>query len=147
MTASITCPQCGRESFNGNDIKYKYCARCGFHDDLIISDNIRVDIKPLSVNDAWQGKRYKSPAYLRFERDFLLMLPRSYPVPKTGLLKINLKWGFSSDLSDWDNPIKPVVDVLQKKYGFNDKRIKLGVVQVEQVKKGREFIEFNIVPL
>jgi ribosomal protein S27AE len=29
---SITCPTCGRTSYNGNDIANAYCGECGYHD-------------------------------------------------------------------------------------------------------------------
>jgi len=33
MTRSITCPRCGRTSFNPNDIEQRYCGNCHrFHD-------------------------------------------------------------------------------------------------------------------
>lgn len=101
-----------------------------------------IKIKPLSINDAWQGKRYKTPEYKKFERDVSLQL-RSCKIP-TGPLEIYLEWGFSNSGSDWDNPIKPFVDILQKKYGFNDNRIQLGHVKKTKVKKGEEFIKFHI---
>ena len=31
---SITCPKCGLTSYNANDIKHRFCGRCGYHDDL-----------------------------------------------------------------------------------------------------------------
>ena len=30
---AIGCPKCGRISFNINDVRQKYCARCGYHAD------------------------------------------------------------------------------------------------------------------
>ena len=102
-----------------------------------------INIKPLSVNQVWQGKRFKTPKYKRFEKEVLLLLPKNYKVPP-GDLKIALKWGFSSKLSDWDNPIKPFQDILQKKYNFNDSRIFKATIEKEIVKKGDEYIEFNI---
>lgn len=103
---------------------------------------MRIDIKPLSVNDAWKGRRFKSDAYKKYESDVLLLL-ESADIP-TGPLEIHLTFGFSSASSDWDNPIKPFQDCLQKKYGFNDNRIKRGIVDVVDVEKGHEFIEFII---
>ena len=29
---SIVCPKCDRESFDENDIKWKFCSQCGYHD-------------------------------------------------------------------------------------------------------------------
>lgn len=106
---------------------------------------MRLDIKPLSVNAAWRGRRSKTVAYLRYQEDIKQLL-RPLNVPD-GLLEIHLKWGFSSASSDWDNPVKPFQDILQKKYGFNDNRIKRAVIEVEKVKKGREFIEFELIKL
>lgn len=106
---------------------------------------MRLDIKPLSVNDVWQGRRFKTSAYKTYERNILTML-RPMVIPD-GDLEIKLKWGFSSSASDWDNPIKPFQDCLQKKYGFNDNRIKRATVECEKVKKGCEFIEFSICEL
>jgi Holliday junction resolvase RusA-like endonuclease len=61
-----------------------------------------------------------------------------------GYLELYLKFGFSSGNSDFDNPVKCFVDCLQKKYGFNDKMIKRCIIDVAQVKKGKEFIEWNV---
>lgn len=104
-----------------------------------------INIKPLSVNAAWRGRRFKTPTYKQYERDVLLLLPKM-EVPD-GYLELYLKFGFSSANSDFDNPVKLFVDCMQKKYGFNDKMIKRAVVEVEKVKKGKEFIEFNIKEL
>lgn len=104
---------------------------------------IEVKIKPMSVNDAWQGRRFKSPAYKQYERAVLLMLPKKINIPEPPFVLI-LEFGFSSASSDWDNPIKPFQDILAKKYKFNDKLIKKGIVSVETVKKGQEYVKFSI---
>tara|TARA_R110002072_G_C7909622_1_gene530243 strand:+ start:313 stop:639 length:327 start_codon:yes stop_codon:yes gene_type:complete len=106
---------------------------------------LRVPIKPLSVNQAWQGRRFKSDAYKRYERDVLMLL-RPMSIPE-GYLSISLVFGFSSKSADFDNPVKPFVDCLQKKYRFNDRAIKRAEITVEEVKKGDEFIEFTIESL
>jgi Holliday junction resolvase RusA-like endonuclease len=104
---------------------------------------IKLNVKPLSVNQVWQGKRFKTPKYKAYEKELLLLLPNDYKVPLKPL-EITLKFGFSSKLSDWDNPIKPFQDILQKKYKFNDSQIYKAIVIKEIVKKGDEFIEFEI---
>jgi Holliday junction resolvase RusA-like endonuclease len=105
---------------------------------------ISIKIKPLSSNDAWKGRRFKTNDYKIFERATLLMLPATYKVPDGEKLEIFLEFGFSSCGSDWDNPIKPFIDILQKKYGFNDNRIYQGIVRKVVVGKGEEFIRFDI---
>ena len=106
---------------------------------------MKIEIKPLSVNDAWKGKRYKTDKYKKFQHDLLLLLPRECEIPE-GELHIDIVFGFSNGGSDWDNPIKPFVDILQKKYGFNDNRIKSATVLVSKKKKGEESIGFLISP-
>lgn len=106
---------------------------------------MKLNIKPLSVNEAWKGRRYKTDAYKAFEKSILLML-KPVKIPD-GLLEIHLVWGFSSNGSDYDNPIKPFQDCLQKKYGFNDNKIKRAVIECVKVKKGEEFIEWKIKAL
>ena len=103
----------------------------------------RVNIKPLSVNEAWQGRRYKTDEYKSFERAMLLMLP-NMKIDFKGQLVVDLTFGFSSRASDIDNPVKPVLDCLQKKYGFNDNKIYKLNLHKEIVKSGNEFLELKI---
>ncbi len=100
------------------------------------------DIKPMTVNQCWQGKRYKTKEYKKYERDLMLILPQ-IKIPD-GDLVIELEWGFSYSGCDWDNPIKPFVDILQKKYGFNDSQIVRGIVDKVKVEKGAEYIKWRI---
>jgi Holliday junction resolvase RusA-like endonuclease len=104
-------------------------------------DMIKLNIKPLSVNKAWQGRRYKTPAYKQYERAVVSMLPaRQYTPP----FSISIIFGFSSNLSDIDNPLKLILDIFQMKYKINDKDIFELNVKKELVPKGSEFIKFNI---
>jgi Holliday junction resolvase RusA-like endonuclease len=103
---------------------------------------MRLDIKPLSVNEARKGRRFKSDKYKSYERDVLTLL-RPMTIPE-GPLELFLEWGFSSAGSDFDNPIKPFTDCLQKKYGFNDNRIVEAHIKKVKVKKGFEYINFKI---
>lgn len=107
---------------------------------------MKINIRPLSVNDCWRGRRFKTPAYKAYEQEMFYLLPKKMVIPK-GKLFVKIRWAFSSKASDIDNPIKPLLDILQKKYGFNDKMIyKLEVGKVD-VKKGEEFIDFEILTL
>ena len=103
---------------------------------------IKIDIKPLSVNQCWQGKRFKTPLYESYEQEMM------YALPKLSIascrLKLSVTVGFSSKNADIDNPIKPLLDILQKKYKFNDKQIYRLEIEKKDVKKGEEFIEFEI---
>ena len=104
---------------------------------------IKINIKPVSVNQAWKGSRFKTKKYKDFEETFSLLLPK-LEIPK-GYLEIYFEFGLSAFiLSDWDNPIKTAQDVISKKYGFNDNIIVKGIVKKVKVKKGQEYIKFNI---
>jgi len=101
-----------------------------------------VHIKPLSVNQCWQGKRFKTPKYKAYEKELLYRLS-AMDIPE-GKLKVSLVFGLSSKLADIDNPVKAFIDVLQKKYDFNDRDIYEMELKKIDVKKGKEFIEFKI---
>jgi len=103
---------------------------------------VKVDVKPLSVNECWQGKRFKTPKYKMYQNNLLLMLPK-IKLPNAPY-SVYYEFGFSSASSDLDNPIKPLQDILQKKYGFDDKLIYQMVAKRVKVKKGKEYIKFKI---
>lgn len=85
------------------------------------SGKIKINMAAMSVNQAWQGRRFKTPEYKRYERDLLFLLP-CISIPKENI-KLTLKIGFKNRLSDLDNPVKLILDILQKKYKFNDSQI------------------------
>ena len=99
-------------------------------------------IKPLSINGAFQGRRFKTPAYKQYEKDVILLLP-AVKIPE-GQLRLTATVGFSSKASDIDNVLKPFIDILQKKYKFDDKNIYSITINKQIVKKGCEFIKWNI---
>ena len=103
----------------------------------------KINEKPLSVNDAWKGKRYKTVEYKVYQNKLLWLLPTNIVIPPPPF-EIYFRFGFSSTASDWDNPVKPLQDILAKKYGFNDKLIRRAVVDTEIVAKGNEFFEFEL---
>ena len=106
---------------------------------------IIIKIVPLSINAAFQGRRFKTPTYSKYESIVLIMLPKiSIPEPP---FKVNIQLGFSSTLSDIDNPLKPILDILQKKYNINDKDIFELNVKKEIVKKKNEYFAFEILKL
>lgn len=103
---------------------------------------ITINIKPLSVNQAWQGKRFKTKKYKQYEIDLFYLLPK-ITIPK-GKLEIHYIFYYSNIQSDIDNGIKQFQDILCKKYNFNDKMIYKIIVEKKIVKKGQERIDFLI---
>lgn len=101
-----------------------------------------VQIKPLSVNKAWQGRRYKTKEYQQYEKEFLLKLPKIKIPPNE--LAITITYGFSNKSSDIDNPTKLILDILQKKYKFNDSVIYELTLKKKIVPKGKDFVDIQI---
>lgn len=106
--------------------------------------NYTINIKPLSVNRAWKGKRYKTDEYDRYIKDVLSLLPTKIDFPDPKNIKLAIEWGFSSKASDCSNPIKLFEDCLVKKYGVDDRHIQELHVFKAIVKKGSEYIKFRI---
>lgn len=106
----------------------------------------KVDIKPLSVNEMYIGRRngtrVKSPKYRNWKKTILSMMPKiELPEPPYMII---YEFGFSSKGSDIDNAVKPFQDVLQEVYGFNDNKIHEFTARRVNVKKGAEYIKFEI---
>lgn len=97
----------------------------------------------MSVNRAFQGRRFKTVEYKKYEEACLLMLP-NIKIPDKPL-EVKYVFGFSNKMSDLGNPEKLITDILCKKYGFNDRDIYKMTLVKEIVKKGQEYIEFEIM--
>lgn len=115
---------------------------------------MRINIKPLSVNSAWNTycnrckqaktvKRTKTDKYKGFATELSLKLP-PLKLEFKGEISICITVGFSSKGSDLDNIAKPLLDVLSRKYGFNDNQIYEMQLKKEIVKKGNEFLDIKI---
>ena len=98
---------------------------------------IKLPIPVLSVNKCWQGRRFKTDQYKKYERVLLLILP-VLKVPKPPY-RVTYEFGVSNVRSDYDNPIKPLQDILQKKYGFDDAQIYEANIRKVKVAKGQEY--------
>lgn len=105
----------------------------------------RIEVKPLSVNGAWQGRRFKTEKYKAYEQGVLSILHnKELPPPP---YRLSLIWGVRNKASDLDNPAKLFIDILQKRYNFNDKEIFELYVKKVIVPKRKEFCEFKLETL
>ncbi len=103
---------------------------------------MRIDIKPLSVNGAYRGRRFASKELKNYKDDLNKILPH-ISIPD-GKLEARYVFGVSSQVCDVDNFIKAFQDCVAERYGFNDNRIFKITVEKVCVKKGSEFIDFEI---
>lgn len=102
-------------------------------------------LKPLSSNQAFCGKKVKTASYRKYEAHLIRTLPK-VTIPKDGPLELRVVVYYSNTASDLDNALKSFIDVLQKKYNFNDNRIyRLRATKVI-VPKGEENIAFKFLP-
>ena len=106
------------------------------------SNRMKIKIKPLSVNRAWCGRRFKTPEYKSYEEEVLYLL-KPMKIPE-GELTLNIEVGYSNKQADIDNCVKPFADILQKKYDFNDNKIYKLIIEKKIVKKGEEYISFDL---
>ena len=73
--------------------------------------NQKIKVKPMSVNEAYTGKRFKTKAYRNYCKIISLSIkPCKLPEPP---YSVEFIFGVSNAASDWDNPIKPFQDILQ----------------------------------
>lgn len=106
---------------------------------------INLKVKPLSVNECWKGQRFKTDLYRGYEKGLLYRLPPiNRSIDFNGKLKISIEFMFSSVKSDIDNGVKPLLDILQKKYGFNDAKVFELIVKKSIVEKGSEGFKIQI---
>lgn len=103
----------------------------------------KINIKALSVNSCYMGRRFKN----QIHKDYAAEVMRQLPIFFIGRppYKLILEFGLSSKLQDLDNCIKVFQDCLTVKYNFNDRDIyQLEAVKLN-VKKGEEYIKFDII--
>ncbi len=104
---------------------------------------IKIDIKPLSINKCWKGRRFKTKDYKEYEYQLLCLLPNNKKELFGKLkLKLEVEVGYSSKNADVDNMLKPFIDVLQAKYCFNDRQIYEINIKKTDVNKKEEYIKF-----
>jgi len=103
---------------------------------------VHIKIKPLSVNQAYRGRRFATSELKTYKEKLSYLLPKM----KVGEGKLSVKYifGLSSKGADGDNLIKAFQDCLSEKYGFNDNKIYSWYIEKVDVKKGDEFVEFEI---
>ena len=104
---------------------------------------IKLQIKPLSINEAYKGRRFRTSQYDTYIRQMMFILPDRLTIPQSNI-KLFIEFGYSSAASDIDNGVKCFIDCLQKKYGFNDKLITELNVRKIKVEKSKDHIIFEI---
>ncbi len=87
-----------------------------------IVHSMKVNIKPLSINGAWKGRKFKTKEYDNYIEELLYLLPKKINInPEELHIIFHLK-ASTYHKADLDNFIKPVLDILVKKEIIEDDR-------------------------
>jgi Holliday junction resolvase RusA-like endonuclease len=107
--------------------------------------DIIVEVPPLSINKAWQGRRYKTPLYNDWLRHGLYTLPRSDII--LGSVEVWLTFGMRyPKKADVDNPIKCCLDLLVKR-GYLEDDVQVQSLHVTKEKAEKEYTKIKILEL
>ena len=111
---------------------------------------IKLNIKPLSVNKAWQGRRFRSKEYNEFramllgdKRNIGLLFPYEN-LSYTGEIEIHYKFYLkNANKTDYDNLLKPLQDLLVEYKIIEDDRFITRAI-IEKFKSSEDRIEIFI---
>ena len=111
---------------------------------------LTIPIKPLSVNKCFQGRRFKTQDYLKYEKDIALLVPKrsiSKNHKVNNDLAVNISFYINNySRSDVDNFCKPLLDILTKlEYWKDDRQIKKLTLEKFKAERGEEFIRIEII--
>jgi Holliday junction resolvase RusA-like endonuclease len=100
-------------------------------------------IKPLTVNKAWQGKRFKTKDYKEYEEKLLWLLKG---LEKTDgfvevIYKLYLKYYSTSDVGNFE---KPLTDIIVKAGLINDDKY-ITKITMEKFKSEEDKIIIEII--
>ena len=80
------------------------------------------DTKPLSVNEAWQGRRFKTKKYEDYEKELFAVFGKAKK-PIEGPVEIEYAFHLvNANRTDLDNLIKPLQDIIVKLGYLKDDR-------------------------
>jgi Holliday junction resolvase RusA-like endonuclease len=103
-----------------------------------------IDIKPLSVNAGFQGRRFKNAAHKAYEEEMLWRFP-SHELIK-GYVEVNYSFYLKNwKMRDVDNMVKILQDILVKKGYIEDDR-KIMKFTAQKFPAKIESIKFEIKP-
>lgn len=104
---------------------------------------IKIDVKPLSVNQCYTGRRFSTEKHKSFKRMVNNALPDNIEIFDKTNMKLRIEFGYSSKLSDLSNGIKVFEDALVQKYKVDDRNTFEMNIKKVIVKKGFEYIKFE----
>lgn len=109
---------------------------------------IEVPLKPMSINVAWQGKRYKTKRYKNFEKAFFLSTSQPHTTIKEEVVVIYVFYLKYYGRTDVGNLEKPLSDLITKRnYIKDDRYIKsINLIKKRVKDKKEQRIDIYIEP-
>lgn len=106
---------------------------------------VLIEVKPISVNECWQGRRYKTEKYKDWREEAYFCTRHSLKKP-VGLCNLEIAFYVPSLGMDLDNMIKPVLDSLQDSQVLKNDKLVMRIV-AEKIKSNKPRIEVTIQTL
>ena len=104
---------------------------------------LELKAKPISVNQVWQGRRFKTKLYKDYEIEISWLL-KKYRGQIRGEIEIHYTFYIKNySRTDCDNLVKPIQDILVKNGIIEDDR-KIIYFSAEKIKSNIEKIEIEI---
>ena len=111
---------------------------------MINTLSVSVALQPLSINKAWQGRRFKTNLYKSYEREAFILLPKKEMV--LGNVEIWYEFGLKKSsfaISDVGNLEKCLTDILVKKGYIEDDR-KVARLHLTKVVSSEYYVKIDI---
>jgi len=102
-----------------------------------------IPIKPISINQCWQGRRYRTANFKKWQELVCHNLPTGQKI-SGGVGVIICLYLKSIRKSDIDNFLKPLIDCLVKKGYIQDDRY-IDYLEVQKFKAKQEGFSFRII--
>ena len=109
-----------------------------------------INIKPLSINLAFQGRRFKTQKYKDWQTEFLWKLKKKKIKKIEGEIGVNISWATkNAKRADIDNPIKQILDTLKDGGAIEDDRFiwEMRIRKYKLLKDDKDWIKIHIYPL
>lgn len=104
----------------------------------------RIEIKPLSVNDAWRGRKFSTPKKKKYEAKVKQELKDCVLEDCIPPYEIHFRFWIPK-LQDYDNCIKVTQDIVCEHFGINDRDIYKAIIEKVPVKSWQEYFEIEIL--
>ena len=105
---------------------------------------IELNIKPLSVNRSYKGRKFPTDALKAYKQHMPLLLPKNLQLPPDRLVLL-FRFHFKRKASDVDNCCKAAQDIITAHYGVDDREIFMTMNEKVINFKEPEYLEFEFL--